>query len=278
MDDGKILIVNLSRGLVGEDNAAILGSMLVTKIQLAAMSRADIPRLENRRPFYLYVDEFQNFATESFAVILSEARKYALNLTIANQYISQLEEHVRGAVFGNVGTMVTFRVSPDDSPFLAKYFEPQFEAADLSNFHNRHFVASMTINGEKAVAFSGTTLNIPETERNNTTAIVDHSRSNYSTAKKDVETAIRQATSSTPIHTSTPVPNSPKTTGSSRIPNIPLPIEHPAGAAYLSESQKRRLRRKRNKQNSETTTAEQANVIIPNKPSDPDDESVLRLR
>ena len=136
--------------------------MIVTKIQLAAMSRADIKHIEDRRPFYLYVDEFQNFATESFGVILSEARKYGLNLTVANQYISQMEEHVRGAVFGNVGTMVTFRVSPDDSPFLSKYFEPQFEASDLSNFHNRDFVTSMSINGEKAAAFSGRTLNLPK--------------------------------------------------------------------------------------------------------------------
>ncbi|MCA9351145.1 type IV secretion system DNA-binding domain-containing protein, partial [Candidatus Saccharibacteria bacterium] len=158
MDEGKILIVNLSRGLVGEDNAAILGSLLVTKIQLAAMSRADISHIEDRKPFYLYVDEFQNFATDSFAVILSEARKYGLNLTVANQYISQMEETVRDAVFGNVGTMITFRVSPDDSPFLVKYYEPQFEAGDLSTFHNRNFVTSMSIRGEKAAPFSGTTL------------------------------------------------------------------------------------------------------------------------
>jgi hypothetical protein len=109
MDQGKILIVNLSRGQVGEDNAAILGALMVTKIQLAAMSRADMP-LDQRRPFYLYVDEFQNFATDSFAVILSEARKYGLNLTVANQYVAQMPEVVRDAVFGNVGTMMSFRV------------------------------------------------------------------------------------------------------------------------------------------------------------------------
>jgi hypothetical protein len=113
MDDGKILVVNLSKGLIGEDNASILGSFLVTKIQLAAMSRSDIPDIRDRRPFYLYVDEFQNFATDSFATILSEARKYGLNLTVANQYISQMSETVRDAVFGNVGTMISFRVSAD---------------------------------------------------------------------------------------------------------------------------------------------------------------------
>ena len=131
MDEGKILIVNLSKGLIGEDNAAILGSFLVTKIQLAAMSRSDIPRIEDRRPFYLYVDEFQNFATDSFAVILSEARKYGLNLTVANQYISQMEDTVRDAVFGNVGTMVSMRVSPEDAPILAQQFAPNFEAQDI---------------------------------------------------------------------------------------------------------------------------------------------------
>ena len=132
MDEGKILIVNLSKGLIGEDNAGILGAFLVTKIQLAAMSRSDIPDVANRRPFYLYVDEFQNFATESFSVILSEARKYGLNLTVANQYISQMTEQVRDAVFGNVGTTISFRVSADDAPILVKQFEPTFEAQDLS--------------------------------------------------------------------------------------------------------------------------------------------------
>src|SRR5438132_749761 len=135
MDDGKILIVNLSRGQVGEDNAAILGALMVTKIQLAAMSRANVS-LDERRPFYLYVDEFQNFATDSFAVILSEARKYGLNLTVANQYVSQMPETVRDAVFGNVGSMITFRVGANDATYLSKYFEPSFDAGDLIKLHN----------------------------------------------------------------------------------------------------------------------------------------------
>lgn len=112
MDSGKILIVNLSKGLMGEDNAAIMGSLLVSKVQLAAMSRADIANVEDRRPFYFYVDEFQNFATESFGVILSEARKYALNLTVANQYIAQMEDGVKDAVFGNVGSIISFELAP----------------------------------------------------------------------------------------------------------------------------------------------------------------------
>lgn len=192
MDDGKILIVNLSRGLMGEDNAGILGAMMVTKIQLAAMGRADLPE-EKRRPFYLYVDEFQNFATDSFAVILSEARKYALNLTVANQYISQMSQPVRDAVFGNVGTIITFRVSPDDAPFLTKYFEPQFEASDLIQQHNRFFIATMTIGGEKAPAFSAKTLNLPAPPHDHTAEIIELSRMRYSTDKKLVEARVREA-------------------------------------------------------------------------------------
>lgn len=196
MDDGKILIVNLSKGLIGEDNAAILGSFLVTKIQLAAMSRSDIPLIEDRRPFYLYVDEFQNFATDSFATILSEARKYGLNLTVANQYISQMSDTVRDAVFGNVGSMVTFRVSADDSPLLAKQFEPQFEAADLLQMHNRHFIINMVIKGEKTPAFSATTLALPTAQTDYTTNIIEHSRYNYSRRREEVEAEIEEVIAS----------------------------------------------------------------------------------
>jgi len=194
MDDGKILIVNLSKGLIGEDNAAILGSFLVTKIQLAAMSRSDIPDIKDRRPFYLYVDEFQNFATDSFATILSEARKYGLNLTVANQYITQMSDTVRNAVFGNVGTMISFRVSADDSPILAKQFEPQFEPNDLLQMHNRHFIINMVINGEKAPAFSATTLTLPPPQIDNTGRIIENTRINYSRGRAEVEAEISNLT------------------------------------------------------------------------------------
>ena len=193
MDEGKILIVNLSKGLIGEDNAAILGAFMVTKIQLAAMSRSDIPNIADRRPFYLYVDEFQNFATDSFATILSEARKYGLNLTVANQYISQMTETVRDAVFGNVGTMISFRVSADDSPILAKQFEPQFEPQDLLQMHNRHFIINMVINGEKAPAFSATTLTLPPEQIDNTGRIIENTRRNYSRPRAEVEVEISDA-------------------------------------------------------------------------------------
>jgi hypothetical protein len=194
MDNGKILIVNLSRGLVGEDNAAILGALMVTKIQLAAMSRADIPNIEDRRPFYLYVDEFQNFATDSFATILSEARKYALNLTVANQYTSQMEPTVRDAVFGNVGGIISFRVGAEDAAALTKYFEPQFEAQDILQLHNRTFVASLSIDGEKAPAFSATTLNLPESQTNYTQSIIENSRLLYAVPRLEVEQSIHIST------------------------------------------------------------------------------------
>ncbi len=192
MDEGKILVVNLSKGLIGEDNAGILGAFLVTKVQLAAMSRSDIDRVEDRRPFYLYVDEFQNFATDSFAVILSEARKYGLNLTVANQYVSQMTDSVRDAVFGNVGSTISFRVSPDDAPILAKQFEPTFEQGDLIQLNNRHFIASMIIAGEKVPAFSATTLSIPKTPKDNFDAIVEHSRANFARPRAEIEAEIKE--------------------------------------------------------------------------------------
>lgn len=209
MDSGKILIVNLSRGMVGEDNAAILGSLMVTKIQLAAMSRANIP-LEQRRPFYLYVDEFQNFATDSFAVILSEARKYGLNLTVANQYVSQMNPVVRDAVFGNVGSMVSFRVGADDAAFLSKYFMPQFEPGDIMTLHNRTFVATMTISGEKSIPFSGTTLNQPPRQNSFVEAIVNHSRSRYTIDRETVEQQINTNMGSSPAYKVATGQNIPK--------------------------------------------------------------------
>ena len=215
MDEGKILIVNLSKGLIGEDNASILGAFLVTKIQLASMSRADIERIEDRRPFYLYVDEFQNFATDSFATILSEARKYGLNLAVANQYISQMSETVRDAVFGNVGTMVSFRVSADDAPILSKQFEPQFEPNDLLQMHNRDFVINMVISGEKAPAFNAKTLTLPIPQTDNTGRIIENTRRNYSRSRIEVEQEI--ATAIRPI-------NSPPKPPSASVSAIKWPV------------------------------------------------------
>ncbi len=161
MNSGKIFLVNVSKGRIGEDNSALLGSMLITKMQLAAMERVRIPE-DERVDFYLYVDEFQNFATDSFANILSEARKYRLNLTLAHQYIGQLvtdvSTKVRDAVFGNVGTMVVFRVGAADAEFLEKEFSPEFTAQDLVNLPNYHVYLKLMVGGVTSRPFSATTL------------------------------------------------------------------------------------------------------------------------
>jgi len=160
MDEKKILIVNLSKGLVGETNADLLGSMLTTRIYLAAMSRADLPVLQMKQMpnFYFYVDEFQSFANATFANILSEARKYHLNLIIAHQYIEQMEEDVRNAVFGNVGTTVAFRVGPFDAELLEKVFEPKFLAQDLVNLGQYQIYLTLMIDGIGSQPFSAMTL------------------------------------------------------------------------------------------------------------------------
>ncbi len=153
MDEGKILILNLSKGRIGEDNSALLGAMMITKIQLAAMSRVDIPETE-RKDFYLYVDEFQNFATESFSNILSEARKYRLNLILAHQYIEQLEEPVKNAVLGNVGTIILFRVGANDAEALAPEFLPVFTEEDIVNLPKYEIYLKLMIDGISSEPFS----------------------------------------------------------------------------------------------------------------------------
>ncbi|HSX28143.1 MAG TPA: type IV secretion system DNA-binding domain-containing protein [Candidatus Saccharimonadales bacterium] len=190
MDGGKIFIANLSGGLLGEENAALLGSLLITKIQQAAMSRTDP---QNRRPFYLYVDEFQNFATDSFVPILSEARKYGLSMTMANQYINQMSPVVRDAVFGNVGSLITFRVSPDDANALSEYFSPRFDATDLTQLHNRNFAVAMAIRGEKTPAFSGTTLALPIAQQNYIAEITAHTRTHFAHPREEVEKRLQRA-------------------------------------------------------------------------------------
>ncbi len=153
MDKGKILLVNLSKGKVGEVNSSLLGLIIVSKIQMAAMSRTDIP-LEERKDFYLYIDEFHNFTTDSMATILSEARKYRLNLSIAHQFIAQLEEKIRDSVFGNVGTMVCFRIGAEDSEFVAKQFAPVFNERDLTSIDNYNAYVKLMINGAVAKPFN----------------------------------------------------------------------------------------------------------------------------
>lgn len=197
MNNGKILLVNVAKGRIGEDNAALLGAMLITKIQLAAMERVRIAE-DERLDFYLYVDEFQNFSTDSFAAILSEARKYRLNLFIAHQYVGQLvtdvSTKVRDAVFGNVGTMISFRVGATDAEFLEKEFTPEFLMADLINLPNYHIYLKLMVDGVTSRPFSGVTI-APlkfDVEPNIRDLIVDASRRQYSRPREEVEKAIAQ--------------------------------------------------------------------------------------
>jgi len=153
MDNGKILIINLAKGTIGEENSAFLGLVLIPKILIAAMSRQDTPEA-NRRDFYLYVDEFQNFATQDFAIILSEARKYHLNLTVANQFVSQMDEEVKNAVFGNVGSICSFRVGISDADFLSHQFQPTFGEHDLLNLGTGEIYLKTLVNGTPKPPFS----------------------------------------------------------------------------------------------------------------------------
>jgi hypothetical protein len=157
MDNNKILLVNLSKGKTGELNSKLLGMIFVMKFQAAAMSRAEIPE-DQRKDFALYVDEFQNFSTDSFATILSEARKYHLNLIVANQFTTQLTDEIREAVFGNVGTIVAFRVGDHDVDSLAKYFAPTFEGSDLLRIPNHNTVVRTLIGGVPTNPFSMSTI------------------------------------------------------------------------------------------------------------------------
>jgi len=190
MDEGKILILNLSKGRIGEDNSLLLGALLITKLQLAAMSRVDIPE-ERRRDFYLYVDEFQNFATESFINVLSEARKYRLSLILTHQYIAQMEDKVRDAVFGNVGTIISFRVGAEDAEYLEKEFYPEFAASDLVNLAKYNIYLKLMIDGVAGRPFSAETLPpLIKPGESSKEKIIGVSRQRYGTSRKIVEEKI----------------------------------------------------------------------------------------
>lgn len=194
MDQNKILIMDLSKGKVGEDNSALLGAMLVTKLQLAAMSRTDMEE-KDRKDFYLYVDEFQNFATDSFATILSEARKYRLNLIVGHQYIGQLVQErntkVRDAIFGNVGTLVVFRIGAEDAEFLVKEFEPIFTEIDIVNLPKYAILLKLMINGVASDPFSAITLPPnPNFLTGNIEKVLKVSRERYANPVAEVEEKI----------------------------------------------------------------------------------------
>jgi hypothetical protein len=194
MDEGKVLIVNLSKGRIGDDASTLLGSFLVTAIQLAAMSRADIAE-EQRRDFYLAVDEFQNFATDSFASILSEARKYRLNLTVANQYLAQMDELTQAAVFGNIGTLVAFQVGAQDAEVIAQQLAGDLTERDLMQLPRYHAFVRLLIDGMPSRPFSMQTLppanTPPQFDRQ--AVIRRYSRNRYARPLAQVEAEIRSS-------------------------------------------------------------------------------------
>ncbi len=199
MDKRKILIVNLSKGRIGESNANLLGSMIITKLYLSALSRADMTKNEMKKMpnFYLYVDEFQSFANESFADILSEARKYKLNLTIAHQYIEQMGEEVRAAVFGNVGTMISFRVGSFDAEILEKEFAPTFTAEDIVNLGFAQIYLRLMIDGIGSKPFSARTLPpLEKAEGSFLEEIIGASRRKYTRPRAEIEELIKKLHSS----------------------------------------------------------------------------------
>ncbi len=280
MDERKILIVNLSRGLIGEDNAALLGALMVTKIQMGAMSRADID-ISERAPFYLYVDEFQNFATDSFATILSEARKYGLNLTVANQYIAQMMQSVKDAVFGNVGSVLAFRTSADDARTMQKYFEPKFTEYDLVHMHNRHIVLSMTIEGEKAQAFSATTLNLPPAPPDNSAEIIENSRAKFAFKREQIEEYVqgryvKSAVPLNPVYKPIITPIEKKPVHTVNLPEVKLSLG--LVATNSEESKDAKPKRKRNRRHKRPISSD-LDQVNTNQPSElAEQETIIRLR
>jgi hypothetical protein len=234
MDERKIIIINLSKGKVGDENMKLLGGLLVTKIYLAAMSRADMPdRVVKTLPnFYLFVDEFQNFANASFADILSEARKYKLNLTIAHQYVEQMDENVSAAVFGNVGTMIAFRVGATDAEVLEKEFGPTFMLEDLVNLGFAQIYLKLMIDGLTSSPFSATTLPpIAQPATHYVDDIIAASREQYARPRAEVEEIIIKFHEPTPKAPLAPkAPAVPKVTVTA-VPKIPVAPKEPVATA-----------------------------------------------
>jgi hypothetical protein len=189
MDRGRILLVNLAKGRIGEDNSSFLGSLIIVKLQLAAMGRIDVPE-ERRQDFYLYVDEFQNFVSgDHFDGILSEARKYRLCLTLAHQYLGQLDERLRQAVFGNVGTTIAFPVGPENGESLEIQFTPEFNRHDLVDHDRHHIYLRLAIDGKTSKPFSARTLPpffkfSPQGTMNN---VIARSRERYSVDREEIK-------------------------------------------------------------------------------------------
>jgi hypothetical protein len=191
MDEKKIFLANLSKGMTGEVNSSLLGLILVSKMQMAAMKRARVPE-EERKDFYLYIDEFQNFTTDSITTILSEARKYRLNLVLAHQYITQLTEPIRNAVLGNVGTIGAFRVGAEDAQFLEKQFEPEFSRMDLVNIDNFNFCAKIMIDNKVYPPFKMQTIMPAKGNPKIVEPIKKLAKLKYGRPKEEVEAEINQ--------------------------------------------------------------------------------------
>lgn len=192
MDEGKILLINLSKGKIGDDNASMIGSFLVTKFQIDAMSRADIP-FKERKDFYLYVDEFQNFATDSFESILSEARKYRLSLIVANQYTSQIQENVRNAIFGNVGTIVSFGLGYDDAVIMSSQYKDLINPNDLLSLPKFKAYTKLMVDGVTTDPFSMSTFPLPSPDLSEEIKekIRKQSRQRYAMEKEKLENLLR---------------------------------------------------------------------------------------
>jgi hypothetical protein len=191
MDDGRIFIANLAKGKLGEDKSNLLGALLVTQFQLAAMSRADVPQGE-RPDFRLFVDEFQSFTSDSFTSILSEARKYRLGLTLAHQYLEQVRPEIRQAVFGNVGSLIAFRVGQSDAELLEREFGHAYAAAQFTRLSNHHVLTKLMMNGEHQEPFTGKTFPSSGCRHGRRGTVVHRSREKYAAARIIVEARIRR--------------------------------------------------------------------------------------
>jgi len=189
MDSGRILIVNLSKGRLGEDNTGLLGSLIVSKLFLTAMSRSDTPQSQ-RKPYTVYIDEFQSFASDNFAHTLSEMRKFGLHLVLAHQYLAQLPLQLKSAVFGNVGTIVAFRIGAEDGEYLEREYWPTFRASDLQLLSAFDIYVKLSIDGKTTDAFSARTLPKPVIMGNHHDAIVQLSRIRYGGEKTNIEREI----------------------------------------------------------------------------------------
>lgn len=189
MDNRKILLVKLSKGQLGESNANLIGAMMITRIYQVAMMRAE-KREEDRVPFSVYIDEFQNFATDTFENILSEVRKYKLNITVAHQYMDQLSPSLRRTIFGNVANIISFRVGAEDAAILAKEYEPVFTVPDIMNLGVREMYLKMNVDGENTEAFSARTMNVPKLPYDYSQDIWGISRKVYARPRKEVEEKI----------------------------------------------------------------------------------------